>query len=86
MTTTRNQEIDKAIAWIDEHWTGKKACPICESSSWLVGDVVGEMREFLPDKRPLANSLYPMIVLSCRACGYTLLFNATVMGLLPEES
>lgn len=85
MATVRNVDIDKAMAWIDEHWTGQKECPICKNSVWFVGDVMGEMREMHPTKRLISGSLYPMVVVSCRTCGYTLLFNAVVIGLVEEE-
>lgn len=79
MTTTRNVDIDKAIEWIDEHWTGQKECPICKNTGWFVGDVIGEIRQMGRDQRFVASSFFPVIVLSCKTCGYSLLFNAAVM-------
>ena len=84
MTTAKKVDIDKAIAWIDEHWIGQKACPICENTGWFVGDVAGEMREMRPNNL-ISGPRYPLIVISCSTCGYTLLFNAIVGGLVEGE-
>jgi hypothetical protein len=34
-----------ALTWLNLHWQGSKACPICGNTSWSVGNVV-ELREF----------------------------------------
>lgn len=81
MTTVAQEDIQKAIAWIDEHWTGQKACPICQSDSWGVSSMVGEVHLANPDEGRLDRS-YPLVILTCQTCGYALLFNAVVVGLL----
>ena len=84
MATAKRVDMDQAKAWIDEHWTGQKTCPICNSTGWFMGDVVGEVREMHPNNL-ISGSFYPLIVISCRTCGYTLLFNAMVGGLVEGE-
>ena len=81
MTTVAQEDIQKAIAWIDEHWTGQKACPICQGDSWGVSSMVGEVHLANPDEGRLDRS-YPLVILTCQTCGYALLFNAVVVGLL----
>ena len=79
--------IERALRWIEDNWVGQKACPICGNSGWFMGDVLGEMRQLNPNARWMPNfgSTYPMIVLSCENCGYTLLFNAIVLGLMDRR-
>ena len=81
MTTVAQEDIQKAIAWIDEHWTGQKACPICQNSRWGIADTVGEvqMMDFNGD---LTGRVCPLVILTCETCGYTLLLNAKVIGLI----
>ena len=81
MTTVAQEDIQKAIAWIDEHWTGQKACPICQGDSWGVSSMVGEVHLANPDEGRIDRS-YPLVILTCQTCGYALLFNAVVVGLL----
>ena len=51
-----------------------------------MGDAIGEMRQINPGSRWMPNTgpSYPVIVLSCENCGYTLLFNAIVLGTMDE--
>lgn len=81
MTTIPKEEIQKAIAWIDEHWTGQKACPICQNARWGVADTVGDVQMMGLNKEP-TDRTYPLVILTCQTCGYTVLFNATVIGLM----
>ncbi len=81
MTTVTQEDIQKAIAWIDEHWKGQKACPICTNTRWGIADTVGEvpMMELNGD---LTGGVCPLVILTCQTCGYTLLLNAKVIGLI----
>ncbi len=84
MATIGRGDIEKALRWIEDNWVGQKACAICGNTGWFMGDAVGEMRQITPKSRwiPTSGSTYPLIVLSCETCGYTLLFNAIVLGLM----
>lgn len=81
MTTIPKEDIQKAIAWIDEHWTGQKTCPICLNTRWGVADTVGDVQMMGLNKEP-TDRTYPLVILTCQTCGYTVLFNATVIGLM----
>ena len=87
MASVGRGALEKALAWIEDNWVGKKECAICGNSGWLMGEVVGEMRHLNNSSRWMPNfgSSYPMIVLSCENCGYTLLFNAIVLGLMDQR-
>ena len=86
MVTVQSVDIDRAKAWIDEHWTGSNACPICENVDWTMGDVVGEVRQLPRNRRLIGAPVYPLVFVTCTTCGYTLLFNAIVVGLVEVET
>lgn len=81
MTTIPKEDIQKAIAWIDEHWTGQKTCPICQNTRWGVADTVGEV-QMTTLKGDLTGRVCPLVIVTCQTCGYTLLLNAVVVGLI----
>jgi RNase P subunit RPR2 len=67
-----------ALQWLNDHWgTDKRSCPICTHIEWGVGDELVRLR----DERMKAT--YPCVAVICQYCGYTMLFNASVMQLLP---
>ncbi|MDE2781264.1 MAG: hypothetical protein OXI91_16540 [Chloroflexota bacterium] len=84
MATTARAQLEKALRWIEENWVGQKECAICGNSGWFMGEVVGEMKQMNSKSKWIPNTgpSYPMIVLSCENCGYTLLFNAIVLGVV----
>ena len=73
---------EKATAWLEEKWKGRKECPICGSNSWALPDVVSEVRPFMPRAWGLTAGLMPLVLVVCDNCGHTLAFNALVMGLV----
>ena len=84
MTTIPKEDIQKAIAWIDEHWTGQKACPICENTRWGVADLIGEV-QMTTLNGDLTGKAYPLVIVTCQTCGYTVLLNALVIGLIERR-
>ncbi len=84
MAAAGKAKLEKALWWIEENWVGEKSCAICGNSGWFMGEAIGEMRQMNQGSRWIPNSgpAYPLIVLSCKNCGYTLLFNAIVLGLM----
>ena len=86
MADTGRAKLERALRWIEENWVGEKSCAICGNTGWFMGDAIGEMRQINPGSRWMPNTgpSYPVIVLSCENCGYTLLFNAIVLGTMDE--
>lgn len=35
----------KVNAWLDEHWKGNRACPICSNRHWGIGPELVEKKE-----------------------------------------
>jgi hypothetical protein len=86
-------EKEKVIAWLSAHWR-KADCPFHGPTQWEIGDATGT--------QPFAGSgggepgsgvvlgggSYPLVVLTCATCGYTIHINLFKVGLVtqrPEE-
>ena len=91
MTTQQSEllKVDhkKVNAWLDEHWKGDRACPVCGNNRWAVSDTVMEMRNFVRSGRltPGDEMICPMVALFCDTCSHTMLFSAIKMGFVEEE-
>jgi predicted nucleic-acid-binding Zn-ribbon protein len=75
-----------AIDWINRHWRGRsQACPICGNTNWTLADhlvqptTVGAQNALI-----LGGTSYPVVMIISPTCGYTMLFNAVIMGLVPQ--
>ena len=87
VTSPSNMEkVDQIRAWLDEHWKGRKTCPICSNAQWMTDDIIGKVEQFHPEGKLVADSAYPLVVITCVTCGYSLLFNAAVIGLVKGEA
>ena len=65
---------------IDELWRGgAKNCPICGSNKWFLSDHVVEAPIVTEGVRGFG-SAYPSVLLISEPCGYTLHFNAVILG------
>lgn len=80
---------EKFATLLNERWDGQKECPICKKNEWLLSDYLAEVRTFTKGSILLGAPVYPVVVVTCRVCGNTLLFNAIVLGLVkpppPEQ-
>ena len=89
--TTRNKESQKvnaakANAWFNEHWKGNRACPICGNAHWGIGEELVEVRDYRYGQRLNLEGevAYPLVLVYCETCGYTMLFSAIRVGLLDK--
>jgi aconitase B len=75
----------QVFAWLDKNWQGERVCPICKKTDWAIGDTIQEIRQFRGGNLILGGPLYPVFLVTCTVCGYTILFNAIVAGLVEQE-
>ncbi len=73
----------KVAEWLNKKWQGKKNCPLCGENNWNIGDRAGKIPIYYPSA-VVGGPSYPLVVVTCNNCGYTLLFNALFVGLLPS--
>jgi hypothetical protein len=77
---------EKAAKWLEEKWdTEDKRCPICRSINWGLSDVV-ELRKFHNGAILLNDRVYPVFLLICNVCGYTMTFNAQIAGIVTNPA
>ena len=75
---------DRGMEWLNKNWRTPKACPICNQNNWAVSESLALLPRLVQEKMPVPENLvYPLFLVTCSTCGYTLFFNALVAGLLP---
>ena len=78
---------EKVVEWLNTQWKGNKVCPICKNNAWTVSEKPAEVREFHGGSLVVggSGSVYPLFLVTCNKCGYTVLFNAIVAGFVPPR-
>jgi predicted nucleic-acid-binding Zn-ribbon protein len=86
--TPNEIDITQINNWMKENWKGSRICPICNNTQWSASESLAELRQFDKGNLVVGGKVYPLLVLICKTCGYTLLFNAIKTGLvkLPENT
>jgi hypothetical protein len=79
------RKVDKAQVekWLREQWPSPR-CPISGHTTWIIGDHYVQPIPY-PMPVPTTGAGYPMVMLICNGCGYTMHFNAVLMGLLGKQ-
>src|ERR1700722_4647569 len=73
----------KAREWFATHWKSDLICPICGSDQWHTIPHVVTLPRLAGDGLLPGTVTYPQLAVMSVPCGYTLLFNAVVMGIAP---
>lgn len=72
--------------WVVRHVGGNPVCPICKSENWVVAeDLVAPVRMSPKGGYHFGGGAYPMAQLISVECGYTMVFNAVVVGLIEPK-
>jgi hypothetical protein len=69
----------KVLQWLRTKGLAQCACPVCGGKGWDVGEVV-RMSAVHRDPDGTRRRL-PVVPVSCRDCGHTLLFLARLIGI-----
>lgn len=73
----------KVIEHLNKNWGVLRKCPMCESSEWATSDKVFELREYHGGAVVFGGSpIVPIVTVTCRNCGNTVLVNVLVTGAL----
>lgn len=70
----------RTIEWLDRHWTNGRVCPICGENSWNVAGPFGMSR--VDGGTIILDTYFPMMLVTCKRCVYTIQFSAIGMGVL----
>ena len=73
---------EQVATFLEEHWQGEKECPVCRSNKWTISEKPAELREYERGSLTIGGPVYPLVLVTCRVCGHTLLFNAIIMGIV----
>jgi hypothetical protein len=83
LTQSEKDEIRRKI---DQLWVGSaKNCPVCGSNKWFLADHIVEAPIINQDFRGFGGSAYPAVLLISEPCGYTLSFNAVILGVVRRQ-
>jgi hypothetical protein len=74
----------QAQEWLRKQWTNS-LCPFHGSTRWEVGNVFGQVMSYSPRGLFLGGPTYPVLVVTCGECGYTVLVNAIKAGVVASE-
>jgi len=77
---------ERAMEWLNKHWHTPKSCPICKHNNWAVSESSGIIPRLMQDRTEVGGLVYPLFLVTCGTCGYTLFFNALVAGFVPPTS
>jgi hypothetical protein len=67
-------------------WHEPRNCPICHKNDWAIMDKIYEIREFHGGGFVIGGgAILPVICIVCKICGYTIFFNAILLGIVPPE-
>jgi hypothetical protein len=72
---------------IQRLWVGSaKNCPICGSNNWVIADHVVAPIPSGGGGIMIGGPSYPMVMLISQPCGYTIMFNAVLLGVIHPGS
>lgn len=77
-------ESQKVIQHLQAKW-GSKACPMCSSGPWNVQDTSFQLTEFNEGNMVIGGPVIPLVTVMCGNCGYVVLVNAIVAGVLKAQ-
>ena len=80
------QQQKMVINQFDKVWKGKRPCPVgCGKVDWGLCNIV-EVKQYNDGNACPGTAITPMILIVCNTCGYSMMFNAIVMGLVDQAS
>jgi hypothetical protein len=72
---------------LEENWPDPKTCPVCRNTTWDTIDIVFELKGYESKSQPSTTpTIMPVVPVTCKTCGNTVLFNLISMGVLEKRS
>jgi ribosomal protein S27AE len=81
-----NYDQQKLLSFLQRKWRNN-VCPMCGANQWGVSDKAMELREYQQGNLVIGGALQPVIPVNCGNCGYTILINGLITGVIerPKE-
>ena len=78
------EQLGKVISLVNEKYTNKAHCPLCNHSKLNLNSKFFELREFNNGDIILddGQSIFPVLPITCPECGYTIFINPAITGIL----
>jgi len=73
----------KIDAWLKEKWQGQALCPVSKDVKWLIADHLVQPLSIIAGGLAIGGGGYPQAMVICATCGFTMYFNAVLIGLMP---
>lgn len=75
----------KVAEWFNRHRQGRPfLCPICGSGNWSASEHLVQPVTLGAERQLLLGGIgYPHVMFISNPCGYTIFFNAVLMGIVP---
>jgi len=68
--------------WLQKHWR-HGPCPVCQASNFNLGGDLAELRPYQGGNLVGGEGpIYPVLPINCATCGYTILVNVLVAGIV----
>jgi hypothetical protein len=75
-----------AQARLDAVWLkSARTCPICGSNQWQIADHLVTPVILQDNSLTLGGTSYPQVMVISPKCGYTMYFNAILLGIVPRD-
>jgi len=76
---------ERAMEWLNKNWHTPKACAVCHNNNWIISDSLVEIHQLFTDGLLRSGGpVYPLFLVTCGVCGYTLFFNSVIAGFTLE--
>lgn len=67
-------------------WTGDRPCPICSKTTYWDISGVYQIQQYNEGNHCPGAPIAPLILVTCRTCGHTILFNAIALGVVDPDT
>lgn len=78
-----NHDTKKFLAFLTEKW-GNRDCPMCGTGPWEVQEKSFQLNEFNNGNLVVGGPIIPVVPVTCRNCGNTVLVNGLISGAVEQ--
>lgn len=76
------EDQERVVSWLQARWGVTPECPFHGRTSWQIGETLVQTVQYSPSGFLVGGLVYPLIVVTCSTCGFTVLVNAVLAGIV----
>ncbi|MBM3142026.1 MAG: hypothetical protein FJ005_03115 [Chloroflexi bacterium] len=80
-----DDEKKKVVSWLKNKWKEPAVCPYSKDSEWIIGGHLVAPTNYSKVGAVIGGDAYPLVMVICKNCGYTVFLNAVMVGILPTK-